>query len=52
MDWRGFSRFDIPLAVRTLMYDVDDVSAIEAAVIQGVNYSYYSLFSNTNASFV
>ena len=35
MDWRGFARFDIPLAVGLLMFDIDQVSTLEAALFQG-----------------
>lgn len=35
MDWRGFSRYDIPLVARMLMHDSKLIASVEAAVIQG-----------------
>jgi hypothetical protein len=35
MDWRGFDRFDIPLFVKALLYDVDLVSSIRDSTMQG-----------------
>lgn len=34
MDWRGFSRFDLPLIARVVLNNAGDVQAVEAAVIQ------------------
>lgn len=35
MDWRGFSRFDIPLLVRIVMFDIISVDDLAAATYQG-----------------
>lgn len=34
MDWRGFSRFDLPEIARMLLYDLNAVNTIESAVVQ------------------
>ena len=44
LDWRGFSRFDLPLAIRILMYNFDSVNELEDAVYQ-VKFIVY-LFHN------
>jgi hypothetical protein len=41
MDWRGFSRFDLPLAARVLMYDFDALLELEASVYQVSNTAYW-----------
>ena len=35
MDWRGFDRFDIPIFVKALLYDVDLVTSIRDSTMQG-----------------
>ena len=41
LDWRGFSRFDLPLAVRILMHNFNSVNELADAVYQ-VTYLAHS----------